>query len=628
MNYVMKFRILPLSIFFRHFLIIILVFQSFVNGKNDDQTKNLGSSNGDGRYVFDINFGKNKKYSIDDCIPLAFGDFNADKVIDIFCRNTKGDTIRIMLNDDRSPTSKEQFSVNITGVIYDALAADFNGDSKLDLFVLYQTEPDQIGYNGGIFWGDRIRLSPLQPLDYLFENIPTTLDANGDSYVELLGMVSVDKITYKPACVYLKNQTISPVDVLPNIEKLRPRSTQASADLNNDLVADLFLTIETNNHTKYRIYELPITKLTLIREYDPPPGVAIHHLSTFADIDADGELEHILPVCMDPNCSDSRIYVRDDNKWSLLPIQFGNGVRFPLADELPAPFDRIPISIKIADYNLDGFPDMVVVMSKSLSGGNVPIVLLNRGCEAIGNATCSYNRTFIPQTQEKFVLAATNATVAAFFDILENGYPDLLVIQADTNNTFKLTGFQNSIVQDVHFIKVMVLSSFTCTTCPSQKRLPYGNNEPGQSIKMETITIMNGIKDDLIKLAAVQMSQAGQLTLELPYVIIGLGSTPNFVEKITVGIPPNKESNKLYRTYTQMIPNSQIVVIPIPLMNPEKWHSKLFLTPSRMILHTGIALGVTLIVLAGILAILQYREKVEDDRERKVQAQAFHYDAL
>jgi hypothetical protein len=43
-------------------------------------------------------------------------------------------------------------------------------------------------------------------------------------------------------------------------------------------------------------------------------------------------------------------------------------------------------------------------------------------------------------------------------------------------------------------------------------------------------------------LLAVQMSQSGQLTLELPYVIIGLGSTPNFVEKITVGIPPNIES--------------------------------------------------------------------------------------
>jgi hypothetical protein len=38
------------------------------------------------------------------------------------------------------------------------------------------------------------------------------------------------------------------------------------------------------------------------------------------------------------------------------------------------------------------------------------------------------------------------------------------------------------------------------------------------------------------------MSQSGQLTLELPYVIIGLGSTPNFVEKLTIAIPPNNQS--------------------------------------------------------------------------------------
>jgi len=47
---------------------------------------------------------------------------------------------------------------------------------------------------------------------------------------------------------------------------------------------DLFLTIDLNKVPKYRIYDLPITKLTLIKEYDPPPGVAIYHLSTFADI--------------------------------------------------------------------------------------------------------------------------------------------------------------------------------------------------------------------------------------------------------------------------------------------------------------------------------------------------------
>jgi len=42
--------------------------------------------------------------------------------------------------------------------------------------------------------------------------------------------------------------------------------------------------MDVNNQLKFRIYELPITKLTLIKEYDPPPGVAIYHLSTFADI--------------------------------------------------------------------------------------------------------------------------------------------------------------------------------------------------------------------------------------------------------------------------------------------------------------------------------------------------------
>ena len=49
------------------------------------------------------------------------------------------------------------------------------------------------------------------------------------------------------------------------------------------------------------------------------------------------------------------------------------------------------------------------------------------------------------------------------------------------------------------------------------------------------------------------MSQSGQLTLELPYVIIGLGATPNFVEKLTVAVPPNKDSvcifNHIHHSY-------------------------------------------------------------------------------
>ncbi|CAF0738436.1 unnamed protein product [Adineta steineri] len=590
------------------FKLLIIIF--IIHEINAHRKKSLTEDDEDEKRVFNRNFGNKKNFAIDDCIPLAFGDFNADKIVDIFCRNMKGDNIRVMLNNDRSPTQKEQCNVNITGIIYDALAADYDGDSKLDLFILYKATPDQDVYNGGFLWGDRVKLSELQPINYFFQTIPTTLDANGDSYVDLLGMISNDYVNYRPACLMFKNRTVYNFEKLNNVDDLLPDSTQATVDLNNDLIADLFLTVNHNNKPRFRVYQLPLTNMKLISDYGPPPGVAIYHLSIFADIDADGVLEHILPVCMNNDCSDSQIFVRDNHKWYSLQTNFGGDVRFPLKHEIPAPFNQIPISIKIADYNLDGYPDMVAVMKQNSINSTVSIILKNRPCNSDNNLFCNYNRTFAVQTDEVFVLSASNATLAAFFDVLENGYPDLLVLQKTPNEDFQLIGFQNSLIQDVHFIKVMVLSTFSCDTCSHRQRLPYGNNQPGQSIKMETITTADGIKDSWIQLAAVQMSQSGQLTLELPYVIIGLGATPNFVEKLTIAIPPTNQSNHLFHTYTQMIPNSQIVVLPSPLMNPEKWHSELFVTPSRMIIHTGIALSATLVVIVFVLAILQYRDKI------------------
>ncbi len=48
-----------------------------------------------------------------------------------------------------------------------------------------------------------------------------------------------------------------------------------------------------------------------------------------------------------------------------------------------------------------------------------PIVLKNQEC--VGNKSiCDYNRAFIPKAEEIFVSAITNATLAVFFDVLEN----------------------------------------------------------------------------------------------------------------------------------------------------------------------------------------------------------------
>jgi len=48
------------------------------------------------------------------------------------------------------------------------------------------------------------------------------------------------------------------------------------------------------------------------------------------------------------------------------------------------------------------------------------IILQNRACPQDETTSCTYNRTFIPQTQETLVSAITNADLAVFFDILEN----------------------------------------------------------------------------------------------------------------------------------------------------------------------------------------------------------------
>ena len=62
------------------------------------------------------------------------------------------------------------------------------------------------------------------------------------------------------------------------------------------------------------------------------------------------------------------------------------------------------------------------------------------------------------------------------------------------------------------------------------------------------------------------------MSLQLPYVIIGLGSTPNFIEHLTVGIlsysVTNSRLESANKEWTQIIPNSQLVINPNPRTVP------------------------------------------------------------
>lgn len=172
--------------------------------------------------------------------------------------------------------------------------------------------------------------------------------------------------------------------------------------------------------------------------------------------------------------------------------------------------------------------------------------------------------------------------------------------------------------------QAIVLTGLTNEKPPSeestfgQKRRNYGTNLPGPRIKYQTTT-QEGVPQHG---GSCQLPQSAYMSLNLPYTIFGLGRTPNFVDSIDVGLGGHK------KMFPQIIPNSQIFVIPAPLNKPNEWKMQLFVTPSKIIFKSVFALlGICLIILLIILG-LHIKERREDKLEKLQEAQRFHFDAM
>lgn len=145
-----------------------------------------------------------------------------------------------------------------------------------------------------------------------------------------------------------------------------------------------------------------------------------------------------------------------------------------------------------------------------------------------------------------------------------------------------------------------------------------GTNLPGPRIEYNTTT-QDG---DPQHGASAQLPQSAYFALHLPYTTFGLGRTPNFVDSLTVGLSNHS------RTWTQLIPNSQMIVVPWPIDETDKWKAQLFVTPSKLILMSVVALGGICLVILLLILILYAKEKREDRIQRSLEAHRFHFDAM
>ncbi|KAM9409722.1 T-cell immunomodulatory protein [Pholidichthys leucotaenia] len=548
----------------------------------------------------------------------AFGDFNADKQTDIFIIREQSEVL-IFLADPKSPYFKPK--INITkGIPRDAkissvVPGDYDGDSQMDVLLTAQLKPSAEAVY--IFWGNNQTLDHHEPLrlNKSFTDQPLVMDFNGDMIPDIFG---VTEFSTTEVC-YLKDRVQKWETVLPSVSLYVPHSN-AFIDLNKDFTADLFLTVE-----KDPMFETWLNKdgnFSKTNARPKPSQAKVIGQSSFADFDGDGYQDHLLPVCLDETCQHSAIYLAKSNseEWVSVLLEFQH--KDTIWGFVPGS-SSTPLVLHVGDYNLDGFPDALVVLRNTSGSGQQAFLLENVPCS---NQDChSVGRSFYIHWDQSDLGAIQNAVMATFFDIYEDGILDMLVLsQAEGKEDLIIHALKNNFEADAYFVKVMVLSGLCSNDCGEDVK-PFGVNQPGPYVMYTTV----GSNGYLKNASAGQLSQSAHFALQLPYTVLGLGRSANFLDHLFVGIPRQRGVTEIRKQeWTAIIPNSQLIVMPFPHDSPRSWSAKLYLTPSNSVLLTAIALiGVCVFILV-IIGILHWQEKKADDREKRQEAHRFHFDAM
>ncbi|XP_034536551.1 T-cell immunomodulatory protein [Notolabrus celidotus] len=550
----------------------------------------------------------------------AFGDFYSDKQTDIFVIREESEVL-IFYADSKPPYFKPK--INITKdifprdtVITSVVPGDYDGDSQMDVLLTAQIKDALTTVF--IFWGNNqtLDMSGWLRLNKTFKDQPLVMDFNGDMIPDVFGVTTPP---FTEVCNFTNRIPECRKALSSSVDMSIPHSN-AFIDLNKDFTADLFLTTVGPKYETFINKDGIFVRAEVFLE-EPPYKIVGQ--SSFVDFDGDGHQDHLIPVCLDDACKHSAIYLAAPYSKTWVPVLLDFQRRETVWSFVPAEPGQ-PLALHLGDYNLDGFPDALVILRNTSGSGQQAFLLENVPCN---NASChSVGRMFHILWDQTDLGAIQNAVMATFFDIYEDGILDMLVLSQakDGKKDLIIHALKNNYEADAYFVKVMVLSGLCSNDCPEDVK-PFGVNQPGPYVMYTTVDTNGYLKNA----SAGQLSQSAHFSLQLPYTVLGLGRSANFLDHLYVGIPRQPgETDVRKKEWTAIIPNSQLIVIPFPHNNPRSWSAKLYLTPSNSVLLTAIALiGVCVFILV-IIGILHWQEKKADDREKRQEAHRFHFDAM
>lgn len=200
------------------------------------------------------------------------------------------------------------------------------------------------------------------------------------------------------------------------------------------------------------------------------------------DIELKGNINQILPICFDSACLNSTLLVNVGTHFHDLLIDFkdANNVQWgfvvPQKDQLYIN----TITLRGGDFNMDGYPDLLVTLARVNGNGQPQTFLLeNVECPSNNNNCHPLSRKF--EVRWNALAPFSNGTImGAFYDFYQDGILDLLFVE-QSGDRYRQVALRNTLDYDANFVKVIVLTGLTNVRQPTKitplgrKKRTYGN---------------------------------------------------------------------------------------------------------------------------------------------------------
>ena len=613
----------------------------------------------------------------------------AARSTDVFVLQRSGTAVGVHLwktdkyEFDAAPTVLVNGSEPIVG----AVPLDWDRDGRMDLLVQRRAPAAQGGEDEetrpsvdvSVAFGDLDSLTDEVVIGRAADQV-LVFDADNDLHADLLA--ADEDSTQRFAWVNKGRDGAERVDLGASDQPAFAHPTShAFADVNGDCMADLVLVVDAAGGKK--AVEIWLNSrnsahsvkdgYTKDKTYALPTGTG--QLS-FADMDVDGSLDLVFPVCRTAGCEgdDKEVRIaynqarpicgsffgkkaddcRDDDMCSADNSHYGFGdlEAFDSSSDLVlVPGSAIglepdtnrflansslsPLMVRIGDFDIDGYPDIAAVLVDDAAHKSTAVLLHSVACS---KSTCGSSahgasrRTF--KTLAKGTDAMTDVAYAfavAFVDLDESGSLDMLVMSDaehfGADGAPAVHGVFNNFDNDGFFLKTRGLNGVCPARCKDGPKFPdpkpYGGIQYGTSWKLTVTDLESRVRI----MHGVQLSQSAYMSLQLPYVPFGLGRTSNYIDELYMGVPLGQKERH-WGSWPGIIPNSQIAATPYVADDPINWQMWLFINPSAGALWVALGTLAALILSGAATWYFYRRERKEDVIEKEEMRKLFSFSAL